>query len=442
MRGTPRPRRRLVATILGVAALVAGLAVVPTGVATGFEPTMIQPVDGRVSGIVDRYCNQTPSHHKGIDISGGNGGSVIHAAASGRVTFTNSNTDNSGYGNYVIVSHGGGWTTLYAHMRYAPSVGAGDSVVQGQLLGYVGTTGRSTGNHLHFEISRNGDRSVANMAYACGQAVYAGQPIPMPFPGIGTGGAWARSSKSYNGPSTASVVTKRSDGSVHYHPGDGAGGMRSASRMGNGWSDMRLIAAGGDYNGDGNNDVFGIASNGTLWRYNGNGSGAFSGRTSLGGGFGSTAAFISAGDFTNDGIPDIVTLRTDGTLWRHAGSRNGALGSPQQMATGINNITILAGGADYTGDGNPDILALNRSGDLLLYPGNGAGGVGSPTNLGREWSGMNAIVGGMDFNGDGRADLIARDGSGRVYLYPGFGNGTFGSRIQIASGWESYAGVY
>ena len=56
-----------------------------------------------------------------------------------------------GYGNYVVVDHGNGNTTLYAHMS-SRAVKVGDVVKQGQVLGYVGTTGRSTGNHLHYEI--------------------------------------------------------------------------------------------------------------------------------------------------------------------------------------------------------------------------------------------------------------------------------------------------
>ena len=59
---------------------------------------------------------------------------------------------------YCIVSHGGGYATLYAHQRQVPIVKEGDTVAKGQVIGYVGTTGRSTGNHLHFELRVNGVR--------------------------------------------------------------------------------------------------------------------------------------------------------------------------------------------------------------------------------------------------------------------------------------------
>ena len=94
-----------------------------------------------------------PNNHTGIDIPAP-AGTPIKAAKSGVVT---TSTYNSSYGNYVVVSHSDGTSTLYAHMsRRAAS--KGQTVSQGQVVGYVGTTGSSTGNHLHFEIRVNGSR--------------------------------------------------------------------------------------------------------------------------------------------------------------------------------------------------------------------------------------------------------------------------------------------
>ena len=90
--------------------------------------------------------------HAGEDIGAPSGTSIL-AADSGIATVIPDN--GNGYGNYIIINHGGGRTTLYAHMSgFAVSNGA--TVTQGQTIGYVGATGNSTGPHLHFEVRVNG----------------------------------------------------------------------------------------------------------------------------------------------------------------------------------------------------------------------------------------------------------------------------------------------
>ena len=92
--------------------------------------------------------------HKGIDIAIA-GGSPIYAAHNGTVAAT---TGHSSYGNVVMIDNGDGISTLYAHMQTAAIVGVGQTVTQGQVIGYVGSTGNSSGNHLHFEVRVNGVR--------------------------------------------------------------------------------------------------------------------------------------------------------------------------------------------------------------------------------------------------------------------------------------------
>ncbi len=92
-----------------------------------------------------------PGNHSGIDVPAPSG-TNIYAAKSGVVIHAAKGTGGYwSYGNYVIVSHSDGTSTLYAHMS---RIGCkqGQTVKQGDVIGYVGTTGRSTGNHLHFEI--------------------------------------------------------------------------------------------------------------------------------------------------------------------------------------------------------------------------------------------------------------------------------------------------
>ena len=94
-----------------------------------------------------------PNNHTGIDIPAPKGTHIL-AAKSGVVV---TSAYHGSYGNYVVVSHSDATSTLYAHMS-SRNVKEGQTVKQGAVVGYVGTTGSSTGNHLHFEVRVNGNR--------------------------------------------------------------------------------------------------------------------------------------------------------------------------------------------------------------------------------------------------------------------------------------------
>ena len=91
------------------------------------------------------------TNHKGVDICNVGYTSSVYATKSGRVLLTNSSGWGGGYGNYVVIDHGGGLTTLYAHMSVV-KVSQGDTVSQGTVIGVTGNTGASTGPHLHYEV--------------------------------------------------------------------------------------------------------------------------------------------------------------------------------------------------------------------------------------------------------------------------------------------------
>jgi murein DD-endopeptidase MepM/ murein hydrolase activator NlpD len=90
--------------------------------------------------------------HKGVDYAAGTG-TPIQAAGDARVEFVGRK---GGYGNAVILNHGGGKTTLYGHMSRFARIRTGQRVAQGTVIGYVGSTGMSTGPHLHYEFRING----------------------------------------------------------------------------------------------------------------------------------------------------------------------------------------------------------------------------------------------------------------------------------------------
>ncbi len=110
-----------------------------TYITSAFSPSRKNPVTGKMR------------KHTGVDIGAGNG-TPIKAANGGTVTLAGWN---SGYGNCVIIDHGGGKATLYGHMSKI-LVSKGQSVSKGTEIGKVGSTGNSTGPHLHFEILING----------------------------------------------------------------------------------------------------------------------------------------------------------------------------------------------------------------------------------------------------------------------------------------------
>ena len=104
--------------------------------------------------------------HAGVDI-GAKSGDTIVAADGGTVAVAEYSDS---YGNYVLINHGNGYTTLYAHMC-SIAVEAGQTVEQGETLGYVGSTGWSTGPHCHFEIRYNEEKTDPE-AYFTGLSYY------------------------------------------------------------------------------------------------------------------------------------------------------------------------------------------------------------------------------------------------------------------------------
>ena len=123
---------------------------------------LVRPVPGAITSSFGMRLHPILGYsrmHTGVDMAAGHG-QEIKAGGSGRVILA---SFYGGYGNTVIIDHGGGMTTLYAHQSQL-GVSHGDQVDAGQVIGYVGTSGRSTGAHLHFEVRLLG-RPVDPMDY-------------------------------------------------------------------------------------------------------------------------------------------------------------------------------------------------------------------------------------------------------------------------------------
>jgi murein DD-endopeptidase MepM/ murein hydrolase activator NlpD len=147
--GSIDPRfERLGLSLARMEALDRSLAGIPQ-----YRPANVQMLTSSYGVRRDPFTGAT-AMHSGLDFRGPIG-APIYAAAHGRVTYVG---QKSGYGNVVEISHGNGLVTRYAHMsRFASRVG--QSVDAGDVIGAIGSTGRSTGPHLHFEVRVN-DRAV------------------------------------------------------------------------------------------------------------------------------------------------------------------------------------------------------------------------------------------------------------------------------------------
>jgi len=119
-------------------------------------PIYVSDLDRVGSGFGMRKdpIDSTMKMHKGIDIAAPTG-TKVYAAGSGKVLKITSSDD--GYGNCIVIEHGYGFVTRYAHLS-GFKIKEGDEVKKGDLIGLVGSTGRSTGPHLHYEIEKDGER--------------------------------------------------------------------------------------------------------------------------------------------------------------------------------------------------------------------------------------------------------------------------------------------
>jgi len=159
----------------------------------------------------ETWSIQTRSNHnplRSVDMNrSGDLGDPVVAAAAGTVT-TVRNLGNTSYGKYIVVSHGSGHDTLYAHLN-SFSVSVGQSVRQGQRLGYVGDTGGSYGAHLHFEERLNGSAQAVRF-----------NGLAVPYYGTVT---WTSRNSCGGGGVTGVVNTSGAPLNVRSGPGTGYG---------------------------------------------------------------------------------------------------------------------------------------------------------------------------------------------------------------------------
>lgn len=174
----PSARRSLgrLAAVAGGLVVAMTLSLAPAQAATG---AMVIPTAGRVTGVVGSYCSG--GAHGGIDIAAPTG-TPVYAADSGVVSIAGTRAGSETYGTFIRLHHGTRYRTIYAHLSKV-AVKERQQVKEGQIIGYVGNTGRSFGAHLHFEVRLDNVRQKGiNASFRCGTKVAARTPIQWSFP--------------------------------------------------------------------------------------------------------------------------------------------------------------------------------------------------------------------------------------------------------------------
>jgi hypothetical protein len=294
----------------------------------------------------------------------------------------------TGGGYYVRIDHGNGWQTLYLHMLERPMVSVGQQVPIGHQLGKVGSTGDSSGPHLHYEQKRDGAKT---------ESYFDGVPSGITIDDRGN----------------SVIVTSHN-------------GCSQAQRT-------------PDINGDGMADILAVYNSGELTWYPNHGT------------EGTTAEFLSArqlstagafrlmslGDVNGDGRADIVAVYDSGDLvWYPNNGGDNFLSARRLSSAGAFRLMSMG---DVNGDGRADIVAVYDSGDLVWYPNNGDDNFLSARRLSN--AGAFRLMSTGDVNGDRRADLLAVYNSGELVWYPNNGDDNFLSarRLSNAGGFRLMA---
>jgi hypothetical protein len=229
---------------------------------------LVRPVPGRISAKYGSVGGPHTVPHLAVDFAVGIGTTVI-AAADGVVKSSGGNSKNTygtsdrSYGLYVIIDHGGGYETVYAHLSQI-NVGGGQAVKQGQAIGLSGNTGYSTGPHLHFELRKNGNKIDPSpyMGGAYAVTIGANNSGTSTTSGMYSGSESAAGSELIGGINTGgkiSIPQSYSGASIGKAAVSATGATRS---VGHGASTIGLASSIGDGAGGGPDGTSGIKSSG------------------------------------------------------------------------------------------------------------------------------------------------------------------------------------
>ncbi|MFI6632454.1 peptidoglycan DD-metalloendopeptidase family protein [Nonomuraea fuscirosea] len=374
-------RKGFVTLVTAVAAIATSVVAAHPALAAGPRPGFRAPWP---CGQVRDYYHHSGEVANAIDFNiAGSGDLGTPALASAPGTVIETVTGHSGYGNYVRVDHGGDWTSLVAHLDRI-TVSRGARVDAGQELGKVGTTGNSTGPHLHYEQEADG---VNQPIIVDGVAMnYDGQTRRHTSGNCGGGGGGGGgllplggSPADFNGDGKDDIVTftrgAAADVYVALSTGNGFTGTSVK------WHDFFGLAGEfptvGDINGDNKDDiiVFTQGSNADVYVATSTGT-SFNPSTKAHDWFAPTGELPRVGDFNNDGKDDIVTFTNSTTAddaYVALSTGNGFTGTSVKW----NDHFVLPGEFPYTGgyngDGKDDIITFTLGNTNDVYVGTSTG---------------------------------------------------------------------
>jgi hypothetical protein len=199
----------------------------------------------------------------------------------------------------------------------------------------------------------------------------------------------------WNGTGAAQdVIARDGSGNLWLYNGPGkSAAFTSATIIGKGWSGMSALFSPGDWNGDGTVDLIARRrSDGALLLYPGNGTGGFKTSSVIGNGWGTITALVPAGDWDLNGTNDFIARRSDGVVVLYKGNGTGGFAGTTIIGRGWQIFTSITGVGDFDGDGAGDLLARKTDGSLLLYSGTGTGGFFGATKIGSGWGGFRLAV--------------------------------------------------
>lgn len=432
--------------ILSFAACIS-LLLVGTWVANA-APLFQMPFPCGETWRVHTYAGHNPPQAVDLNVGSGNDdlGRPVVASAAGTVDLREAGM--SSYGHYIVIDHGSGSSTLYAHLQ-SFSVSDGAQVKMGDQIGKVGNNDGALYAHLHYEQRLNGTPVQIRWN---GSLVDADPEISMTSlncPAV-------TFSRDWNGDAKADLLTRDANGLMHLYAGNGSTGFMSPTGGqigGPGWNAFSALLRPGDWSGDAKPDIITRDAAGYLHLYRGNGTGGFmagTGELIGGGGWNPFTALVGTGDWNGDGKPDLIGRHSDGTLRLYRGNGTGGFmaGTGEQIGGGgWNSFSVILGPGDWNRDGKVDLIGRYSDGTLRLYRGNGTGGFMAGTGEqigGGGWNPFTALVGPGDWNRDGNVDLVGRYSDGTMRLYRGNGTGGFmaGTGEQIGGGgWNSFNAI-